>query len=471
MFNNGGASSVGLDRKPMGHNGFGDHAYNNGHSPGQQDHWGNTVEARVVLKKEMTLHTWKVEARPRLPAQPNREIEGTESDYEYKVEIYNRKHLYQDEQRAIANLKAERHGGGDGYGYGSNGGADELLQDADFTVIQGLLINRPAMSNKCARQRGFVDSNYGDRHAHPREMNASTETEEIEEMYMQGDRITGVPREINRCPSNCKTRSCQNKHICQITKREWCQVQNSRRTIEQVMRTGPKIREGIVKRVTRACETEKCTLLTLPFEILRLIAHLTAVKETEACLRERFGIGAALITSDPTKELRPSNYRVCNYRTIDKTHEDMKFWCPIVSRAMQSIAVTLGTSATMYNSKVHGFESELGPMIGEQTQEKETVHTAATNALLDKQCIQLNIKTDSIRAVDLHKRHSSRKGERNTHKGLTSRAEKHGGAVLFQEQADGVEIPTYFTSKTFTKEQRNWSATERELWSLMYFAT
>ena len=34
-----------------------------------------------------------------------------------------------------------------------------------------------------------------------------------------------------------------------------------------------------------------------------------------------------------------------------------------------------------------------------------------------------------------------------------------------------VERPICYASKTFTKEQRNWSASERELWTLMYFAT
>ena len=53
----------------------------------------------------------------------------------------------------------------------------------------------------------------------------------------------------------------------------------------------------------------------------------------------------------------------------------------------------------------------------------------------------------------------------------TDASQYAGGAVLFQEQADGLERPICFASKTFTKEQRNWSATERELWSLMFFAT
>ena len=53
----------------------------------------------------------------------------------------------------------------------------------------------------------------------------------------------------------------------------------------------------------------------------------------------------------------------------------------------------------------------------------------------------------------------------------TDASQYAGGAVLFQEQADGVERPICFASKTFTKEQRNWSATERELWTLQYFAT
>ena len=52
----------------------------------------------------------------------------------------------------------------------------------------------------------------------------------------------------------------------------------------------------------------------------------------------------------------------------------------------------------------------------------------------------------------------------------TDASQYAGGAVLFQEQADGVERPICFASKTFTKEQRNWSATERELWTLMHFA-
>ena len=46
-----------------------------------------------------------------------------------------------------------------------------------------------------------------------------------------------------------------------------------------------------------------------------------------------------------------------------------------------------------------------------------------------------------------------------------------GGACLSQEQPDGVERPICYASKTFTKEQRNWAASERELWTLMYFAT
>ena len=53
----------------------------------------------------------------------------------------------------------------------------------------------------------------------------------------------------------------------------------------------------------------------------------------------------------------------------------------------------------------------------------------------------------------------------------TDASQYAGGAVLFQQQEDGVERPICFASRTFTKEQRNWSATERELWSLMYFAT
>ena len=54
---------------------------------------------------------------------------------------------------------------------------------------------------------------------------------------------------------------------------------------------------------------------------------------------------------------------------------------------------------------------------------------------------------------------------------ITDASQYAGGAVLFQEQEDGVERPICFASKTFTKEQRNWSATERELWTLQYFAT
>ncbi len=53
----------------------------------------------------------------------------------------------------------------------------------------------------------------------------------------------------------------------------------------------------------------------------------------------------------------------------------------------------------------------------------------------------------------------------------TDASQYAGGAVLFQLQKDGVERPICFASKTFTKEQRNWSATERELWTLTYFAT
>ena len=52
----------------------------------------------------------------------------------------------------------------------------------------------------------------------------------------------------------------------------------------------------------------------------------------------------------------------------------------------------------------------------------------------------------------------------------TDAAQHAGGAVLFQEQADGAKSPICLASKTFTKEQRNWSATERELWTLMHFA-
>ena len=53
----------------------------------------------------------------------------------------------------------------------------------------------------------------------------------------------------------------------------------------------------------------------------------------------------------------------------------------------------------------------------------------------------------------------------------TDASQYAGGAVLFQEQKDGVERPICFASKAFTRKQRNWSATERELWTLMYFAT
>ena len=54
---------------------------------------------------------------------------------------------------------------------------------------------------------------------------------------------------------------------------------------------------------------------------------------------------------------------------------------------------------------------------------------------------------------------------------ITDASQYAGGAVLFQEQEHGVERPICFASRTFTKEQRNWSATERELWTLQYFAT
>ena len=46
-----------------------------------------------------------------------------------------------------------------------------------------------------------------------------------------------------------------------------------------------------------------------------------------------------------------------------------------------------------------------------------------------------------------------------------------GGCCLSQCQKDGSERPICYASKAFTKEQRNWSASERELWTLMYFAT
>ena len=47
---------------------------------------------------------------------------------------------------------------------------------------------------------------------------------------------------------------------------------------------------------------------------------------------------------------------------------------------------------------------------------------------------------------------------------ITDASQYAGGAVLFQEQEDGVERSMFFASRTITRKR----ATERELWTLQY---